>query len=106
MADSAASGGVGVFRDEEQVFSPWLNNCCSTTEERNTMVRGVTRNGIAFVESIAPAAANATQNRYINCSPMLIKGDKPFTKIRLQTSGGKELPTGTKFELWGIEYDG
>jgi hypothetical protein len=107
IGESAVSGGVGIFMGEdEQIYSPWFNNMCSTSEERNAMVRGYIRNGIAFVESVAPATANATQNRNINCSPMLIKGDKPFTKVRFNTSGGKELPKGTKFELWGIDYDG
>lgn len=102
---TAASGGVTVYKNGTAVWSPWLNNIVTTAEERNMTIMGENKEGIAFIDSIAPAASNSTQNRNINRCPKYIEGDTPFTQLKFSLSNSNIFPIGTVFELWGVPFN-
>ena len=103
MGESALSGGVRIFKGATLVWSPWQNNLVSATEARTAMVAGENKGGIAFCESVAPAASNSTQSRYLNRCPVYIDGTTPFTEVNVYTSGSVALSVGSSFELWGVK---
>ncbi len=103
---TGANGTLRVYKNNssEEVYSLWMTGVVATGGERNMVVTGENKQGIAFISVIPPNPPNGT-SRTATHNASYIEGVTPFTKIQVSLVSGQVYPVGSIFELWGIPAD-